>query len=72
MTMPLLMEAVSDLLVANFYRQQSKIGGQNIIVEVDESKFGKHKYHRGYRVDAVWIVGMVESTAQCRILLFAV
>jgi hypothetical protein len=33
------------------------------IVEVDESKFGKRKYHRGHRVEGVWVIGGVERTA---------
>ncbi|KAG1267082.1 hypothetical protein G6F66_014076 [Rhizopus arrhizus] len=34
--------------------------GQPIIVEIDESKFGKRKYNKGKRVDGVWVVGGVE------------
>ena len=33
------------------------IGGEGIIVEIDESKFGKRKYHRGRIIDGVWVVG---------------
>ena len=36
-----------------------QIGGIVIVVEIDESKFGKRKYHRGHKVDGVWVVGMV-------------
>lgn len=38
------------------------VGGPNVIVELDESKFGKRKYHRGHRVEGVWVIGGVERT----------
>ncbi|KCZ82396.1 hypothetical protein H312_00054, partial [Anncaliia algerae PRA339] len=34
-----------------------KIGGPNIIVEVDETKLGKRKFNRGRLVDGVWVIG---------------
>jgi transposase-like protein len=37
-----------------------KIGGPNKTVEIDDSKFGKRKYHRGHRVQGQWIFGGVE------------
>ena len=42
------------------------IGGPGIIVELDESKFGKRKYHRGHRVEGVWVFGGVERTPEHR------
>jgi hypothetical protein len=33
------------------------IGGENEIVEIDEIKFGKRKFHRGKRVEGVWVFG---------------
>lgn len=29
-------------------------------VEIDESKFGKRKYHRGHAVDGTWVFGGYE------------
>jgi transposase-like protein len=46
------------------------IGGEGIIVEIDESKFGKRKYNRGHRVEGIWVVGGDEITPQRR--MFAV
>ena len=34
-----------------------KIGGVGKVMEIDESKFGKRKYHRGKRVDGIWVFG---------------
>ena len=49
-----------------------KVGGPGIEVEIDESKFGKRKYHRGKHVEGVWVVGMVERTPERRIALVPV
>jgi hypothetical protein len=40
--------------------EKHKIGGPGIIIEVDESKFGRRKYNRGHRVEGVWVMGGVE------------
>ncbi|KAM0685078.1 hypothetical protein COBT_003713, partial [Conglomerata obtusa] len=40
-----------------------QIGGDDIIVETDESKFGKRKYNRGHKVLGAWVVGLVERTS---------
>jgi hypothetical protein len=39
---------------------QNKIGGLGVVVEIDESKYGKRKYHRGHRVDGNWVFGAIE------------
>ena len=59
-------------LVKSYYSNIERIGGPGIIVEIDESKFGKVKYHRGHRVEGVWVFGMVERTPQRRIIFVPV
>ena len=41
-----------------------------MIVEIDESKFGKrkyHRYHRGHPVEGSWVIGGVEQAAERRV-----
>jgi transposase-like protein len=45
------------------------IGGTGIIVEIDETKLGKRKYHRGHRVDGAWVLVGVERTPDRRVFL---
>lgn len=40
------------------------IGGEGVVVEIDESKFGKRKYDEGHHVEGVWVVGGVERTPE--------
>jgi transposase-like protein len=41
----------------NKFGDMGKIGGEGVIVEIDESKFGKRKYHTGHRVEGSWVFG---------------
>ena len=52
------------MVVDNFCMQErdrGQIGGPRKIVQVDESKFGKRKYHRGRRIDGHWVPGLIEN-----------
>lgn len=47
-------------------RQSEKIGGNGVVVEIDESKFGKRKYNRGHHVEGQWVFGGIErGTGKC-------
>lgn len=52
----------SQLISSSLDDKDTIIGGPGVTVEVDESKLGKRKYHRGHRVDGVWIIVGVEKT----------
>jgi transposase-like protein len=53
-----------QLVASSLNEMDTCIGGDGVIVELDESKFGKRKYHRGHRVDGVWILGGIARTAE--------
>ena len=55
-----------DMIVSEITINSEKIGGEGIIIEVDESKFGKRKYNKGHKVDGVWVIGGVERTPERR------
>lgn len=66
-----------QMLQEDFKNDDCMIGGIDddgnpIIVEIDESKFGKRKYHRGHSVEGAWIVGGVEHTPQRKCFLLVV
>lgn len=50
---------------------QGAIGGPGVVVEIDESKFGKSKYGRGRDVEGKWVFGAFERGSK-KLLLFPV
>lgn len=54
-------EVTFDDLINN----KKPIGGVGRTVELDESKFGKRKYHRGKRVEGQWVFGGYERETGC-------
>lgn len=61
-----------QLVTDNLNFEDTMIGGENIIVEIDESKFGRRKYHRGHRVEGVWVLGGIERTEERKLFLIPV
>lgn len=49
-----------NILLDHFIFNAPKMGGIGRTVEIDESKFGKRKYHRGRKVEGTWVFGGVE------------
>ncbi|KAL3113943.1 hypothetical protein niasHT_017893 [Heterodera trifolii] len=49
-----------EVLLDAFLDNPEQIGGHGHTVEIDESKFGKCKYHRGHRVEGAWVFGGVD------------
>ena len=47
-------------------QQAGPIGGPGTTVEIDESKFGKMKYHRGRKIEGKWVFGgLCRETKAC-------
>jgi ISXO2-like transposase domain len=56
-----------QLMANEVEEDEGQIGGENVIVEIDESKFGKRKYHRGHHVEGAWVIGGVERAVERRV-----
>lgn len=48
------------LVTSALTETDSIIGGEGVVIEIDETKLGKRKYNRGHRVDGVWVVVGIE------------
>jgi ISXO2-like transposase domain len=53
-----------ELIAGDVPPESVKIGGDDVIVELDESKIAKRKYNRGHHVEGVWLLGGVERTPE--------
>jgi len=71
-TIRILLNKIGRIVIPKYYASMPKLGGNNAIVEIDESKFGKRKYHRGHRVEGVWVLEMVERATERKLLLLPV
>jgi hypothetical protein len=48
------------------------IGGQEIIVEIDETIMGKRKYNWGHRMEGVWVIVGIERMPERKAFLVEV
>lgn len=53
-------EFLRHIIFDSMMTNSEKLGGPGKIVEIDESKFGRQKYHRGHHVEGQWIFGGYE------------
>ena len=53
-----------EVCIAIIKTENEQIGGVGKEIEIDESKFGKRKYHRGKRVDGLWVFGGIERESK--------
>ncbi|KCZ80672.1 hypothetical protein H312_01928 [Anncaliia algerae PRA339] len=49
-----LLKKVAKIVVPKYYSSFIPIGGSDVIIETNESKFGRRKYNKGHRVEGVW------------------
>lgn len=63
---------INKKILLSYTSIEEKIGGPGVIVEIDESKFGKRKYNRGHLVEGQWVLGGVERTEERRLFLVSV
>ena len=53
-----------EVCEVTMFDNSEKIGGEGKIVQIDESKFGKRKYHRGHHVEGQWVFGGIEQDSR--------
>ncbi|KAG0419074.1 hypothetical protein DMUE_6381, partial [Dictyocoela muelleri] len=63
---------ISDFIFYKYLRSLDKIGGDNEIVEVDESVLVKRKYNKGRKIKEIWVYGMVERSNPKRIIYYPI
>ncbi|XP_035226609.1 uncharacterized protein LOC118198937 [Stegodyphus dumicola] len=53
-------QCIRETILEYIEMNSQMIGGPGKTVEIDESKFGKKKYHRSHHVEGQWVFGGVE------------
>ena len=53
-----------EVCLTTIEMKTEKIGGEGKRVQIDESKVGKRKYHRGHYVEGQWVFGGIEQDSR--------
>ncbi|XP_068757288.1 uncharacterized protein [Montipora capricornis] len=51
------------------FENSVKKGGEGKVVQIDESKFDKRKYHPGHHVEGQWVFGSIENDSRRSFLI---
>uniref|UniRef100_A0A6B0V2L9 Putative transposase-like protein n=1 Tax=Ixodes ricinus TaxID=34613 RepID=A0A6B0V2L9_IXORI len=58
-----------EVVVNAVFKHSDMIGGEDVTVELDQSMFGRRKYHRGYLRPGQWVFGDLERGSGCCFLV---
>ena len=61
-----------EVCETSIMNRSEQIGGKDIVVEIDESKFAKRKYNIGHRVVGGWVFGGRETENKKKVFMVAV
>ena len=53
-----------ELCEVTLFENRQRLGGPGKVVQTDESKIGKRKYHRGHVVEGQWVFGVIEEDSR--------
>ena len=53
-----------EVCLATIEKKTEKIGGGGKRVQIDESKVGKRKHHRGHYTEGQWVFGGIEQDSR--------
>ena len=53
-----------ELCEVAIFEKRERLGGPGKVVQIDESKIGKRKYHRGHVVEGQWVFGGIEQESR--------
>ena len=52
------------LCEVTLFEKREKLGGSGKVIQIDELKIGKRKYHHGHVVEGQWVFGGIEEESR--------